>query len=204
MKPAAMPKRIFDVTFALLALAILAPALLIVGLWVVWDSPGPALFRQTRVGQHGRLFSIYKFRTMQMQAEVMGPAITATADPRITRAGSWLRRTKVDELPQFINVLRGEMSIVGPRPEVPRYVALYPPGLRDTVLSVRPGITDPASIEFRDESVLLSGSADPERTYVERILPIKLRLASDYARSHTFWSDLKIIARTVSALWPIK
>ena len=197
-----MGKRLFDLAFSALALAVLALVLLAVALWVVWDSPGPALFQQVRVGRRGRLFPIYKFRTMQ--AEAAGPAITVGADARITRAGRWLRRSKVDELPQFINVLRGDMSIVGPRPEVPRYVALYPDDLRDVVLSVRPGITDIASIAFRDESTLLGASRDPERTYVEQILPAKLRHAADYARSHTFWNDLKIIARTIAALWPIK
>jgi len=199
-----MGKRLFDLAFSALALALLTPALLIVALWVVWDSPGPAFFRQARVGRHGRLFRIYKFRTMQTQAEAAGPAITVGDDARITRAGRWLRRSKVDELPQFINVLLGDMSIVGPRPEVPRYVALYPDALRDVVLSVRPGITDVASIEFRDESTLLGASREPERTYVEQILPAKLRHAADYARSHTFWNDLKIMARTAAALWPIK
>mgnify|MGYP006148741269 CR=1 FL=1 len=122
-------------------------------------------------------------------------------DPRITKVGLFLRKTSADELPQLFNVLRGEMSLVGPRPEVPHYVALYPDSVRDLVLSVRPGITDRASIEFRDESTLLGQSSDPERTYVEQILPIKLRYAAEYARSHTLWSDLKIIVKTASALW---
>ena len=196
-----MAKRLFDMAFAALALLLLCPVWLAVALWVVWDSPGPAFFRQQRVGRDGRLFGIYKFRTMHPRAEETGPAITVGADARITRAGHWLRRTKVDELPQFINVLLGDMSIVGPRPEVPRYVALYPDSLRELVLSVRPGITDRASIEFRDESTLLGQSSDPERAYVEQILPIKLRYAAEYARSHMLWSDLKIIARTVSVLW---
>lgn len=195
-----MPKRLFDLVFAALGLVLLTPLLLAVALWVVCDSPGPALFRQQRVGRAGKLFYIYKFRTMRQRAEAHGPAITIGADARITRAGYWLRRTKADELPQLVNVLLGQMSLVGPRPEVPHYVALYPSDLRALILSVRPGITDHASIEFRDESTLLGQSSDPERTYVEEILPIKLRYAAQYARSHTLWGDLKIIARTISVL----
>ena len=196
-----MPKRLFDLVFAALGLVLLTPLLLAAALWVVCDSPGPALFRQKRVGRAGRLFHIYKFRTMHQRAEAHGPAITVGADARITRAGYWLRRTKADELPQLVNVLLGQMSLVGPRPEVPHYVALYPSDLRELILSVRPGITDHASIEFRDESTLLGQSSDPERTYIEEILPVKLRYAAQYARSHTLWADLKIIARTISALW---
>ena len=196
-----MPKRLFDMVFSALALVLLGPLLLALAVWVRLDSPGPAFFRQTRVGWAGQPFRIYKFRTMHAQSEVSGPAITVGNDARITRAGQWLRRSKLDELPQFINVLRGDMSIVGPRPEVPRYVALYPAAARDIVLSVRPGVTDLASIEFRDEGSMLGQSADPERTYVEQILPIKLQHAMRYAGSHTLWGDLKIIARTASAVW---
>lgn len=196
-----MPKRLFDLLFAALGLLLLTPLLLAVALWVMCDSPGPAFFCQQRVGRAGKLFHIYKFRTMHQRAEAHGPAITIGADARITRAGYWLRRTKVDELPQLLNVLLGEMSLVGPRPEVPHYVTLYPDNLRELVLSVRPGITDRASIEFRNESTLLGQSSAPERTYVEQILPIKLRYAAEYALSHTLWVDLKIIVKTVSALW---
>lgn len=196
-----MPKRLFDLAFSALALVLLAPLLTAVALWIRFDSPGGTFFRQTRIGRAGQPFRIYKFRTMQAGADAAGPAITVGADARITRAGHWLRRTKLDELPQFINVFTGDMSIVGPRPEVPRYVALYPEAMRDIVLSVRPGITDLASIEFRDESALLGQSGDPERTYVEQILPVKLRHAADYARAHTLWGDLQIMVRTAQALW---
>ena len=196
-----MPKRLFDLCCAAAGLVLLVPVLAAVALWVVWDSPGPAFFRQQRVGRAGRLFHIVKFRTMHPRAETAGPPLTVGADGRITRAGHWLRRTKIDELPQLFNVLLGHMSLVGPRPEVPRYVALYPDDLRTLVLSVRPGITDRASIEFRDESTLLGQSSDPERTYVEQILPIKLRYGADYARSHTLRGDLAIILRTLAALW---
>jgi lipopolysaccharide/colanic/teichoic acid biosynthesis glycosyltransferase len=192
-----MAKRWFDIAFAALALLLLCPLLLAVALWVRLDSPGPVFFRQQRVGRGGQLFGIYKFRTMRTGAEAAGPQITVGQDARITRAGAWLRRSKVDELPQFLNVLRGDMSVVGPRPEVPRYVAQYPADVRQAVLSVRPGITDLASIEFRDESALLARSSDPERTYVEQILPAKLRHAQQYVRTRSLWLDLRIIARTV-------
>lgn len=195
-----MSKRLFDMAFSALALVLLAPLLVAMAAWIRFDSPGSIFFRQTRIGREGQPFRIYKFRTMQVGADAAGPAITVGEDERITRAGHWLRRTKLDELPQFINVLAGDMSIVGPRPEVPCYVALYPAELRDTVLSMRPGITDLASIEFRDESTLLGCSSDPERTYVEQILPVKLRYAADYASSHSLWGDLQIVARTAAAL----
>ena len=195
-----MAKRLFDITLSLLALVLLCPLLLAVALWVRLDSRGPVLFRQQRVGRGGRPFAILKFRTMQVNAEAAGLQITVGQDPRITRAGRWLRRSKLDELPQLLNVLRGEMSMVGPRPEVPRYVALYPADQRATVLSVRPGITDLASLAFRDESTLLARSADPERTYVEEILPIKLRHACDYVARRSLWLDLHILARTALVL----
>jgi lipopolysaccharide/colanic/teichoic acid biosynthesis glycosyltransferase len=188
-----MGKRLFDIACAATALALLAPLLLALALWVRLDSPGPVLFRQQRVGRDSRPFAILKFRTMQVNAEAAGLQITVGQDPRITRAGSWLRRSKLDELPQLLNVLRGDMSMVGPRPEVPRYVALYPTDVRETVLSVRPGITDLASLAFRDESTLLAQSPDPERTYVEVILPTKLRYACDYVQQRSLWLDLRII-----------
>lgn len=196
-----MPKRLFDLVVSALALVVLAPVLAAVALWVRLDSRGSIFYRQTRIGRGGQPFRIFKFRTMHPGADTAGPAITVGEDARITRAGHWLRRTKLDELPQFINVLLGDMSVVGPRPEVPRYVALYPSSLRDIVLSVRPGITDLASIAFRDESTLLGQSNDPERTYVEEILPAKLRYAADYATTHSLWGDLQIIARTALMLW---
>lgn len=194
-----MIKRAFDVTASLAALVLLAPLLLLVGTWVWCDSAGPALYRQQRVGRGGKLFTIYKFRTMYV-GPVDYPPLTVGADPRITRAGRFLRRTKIDELPQLWNVLRGDMSIVGPRPEVPRYVACYPDALRPVVLSVAPGITDWAAIHYKDENALLAGAGNPERVYIETILPVKLDYYVRYVREHTFWMDLHIIARTVLAL----
>jgi lipopolysaccharide/colanic/teichoic acid biosynthesis glycosyltransferase len=195
-----MGKRVFDLLVALGGLAVFGLPMLAIALWVRLDSPGPVFFRQERVGQGGRPFRIHKFRTMSADAPALGPALTVGADPRITRAGAWLRRSKLDELPQLLDVLAGHMSIVGPRPEVPQYVALYPAGLREQVLSVRPGITDPVSLRLADESELLAKAADPEREYREVILPAKLREAAAYAERATLWTDLVIIGRTLALL----
>ena len=194
-----MGKRVFDLLGASLALLLLLPLLACVALWIKLDSPGPVFFRQQRVGRHGVPFLIHKFRTMRAGAK--GLPLTVGDDPRITRAGRFLRRTRLDELPQFIDVLQGTMSLVGPRPEVPRYVALYPPALRDRALAVRPGLTDPASLAFIDEAALLAAAADPEREYVERILPAKLQRAAEYAETASLATDLAVLARTALALW---
>ena len=193
-----MAKRAFDLLVAALALLLLAPLLLGVALWVRLDSPGPVLYRQQRVGRHGVPFMIHKFRTMRAGAE--GLALTVGDDPRITRAGRFLRRTRIDELPQLIDVLRGAMSLVGPRPEVPRYVALYPAGLRERALAVRPGITDPASLAFINESELLARAADPEHEYVHVILPAKLQRAADYADSASLATDVRVLWQTARLL----
>jgi lipopolysaccharide/colanic/teichoic acid biosynthesis glycosyltransferase len=195
-----MAKRVFDFVCSALGLLLLAPLLLLVAAWIRLDSPGPVFFRQERVGRFGVPFRIHKFRTMSHGAPA-GPQITVGADARITRAGAFLRRYKLDELPQLIDVLEGDMSLVGPRPEVPRYVAMYPPDLRDKVLSVRPGITDPASLQFRDESGLLARAADPEREYVEVVMPAKLKLAAQYVERATLATDLQLIGRTVRLLF---
>ncbi|MBP5988452.1 MAG: sugar transferase [Proteobacteria bacterium] len=194
-----MLKRAFDVLFAAAVLLLLSPLLLGVAAWIRLDSRGPVLFRQLRVGRDGREFRILKFRTMHVDAPARGPQITVGRDPRITRAGHFLRKYKIDEFPQFINVLVGDMSVVGPRPEVPRYVAMYPPATRDLVLSVRPGITDLASIEYRDENELLGRSADPERTYVEQVMPAKLAYCERYVQERSFAGDIGIIGRTIAA-----
>jgi len=195
-----MAKRVFDLVCSALGLLLLAPLLLLVAAWVRLDSPGPVFFRQERVGRFGVPFRIHKFRTMSHEAP-QGTQITVGADARITRAGAFLRRYKLDELPQLIDVLEGDMSLVGPRPEVPRYVAMYPQELRDKVLSVRPGITDPASLQFRDESGLLARAADPEREYVEVVMPAKLKLAAQYVERATLATDLQLIGRTVRLLF---
>lgn len=195
-----MVKRSMDVLFAGVGLLLLLPLLAAVAVWIKLDSPGPVFFRQERVGRHGQLFRIHKFRTMVSDASMAHRQITVGADPRITRAGQWLRHSKVDELPQLIDVLRGDMSLVGPRPEVPRYVAQYPTPLREKVLSVRPGITDYASLEFRRESELLALAADPEREYVEVVMPQKLRYAAQYVDEASVATDLRIIGLTLKML----
>ncbi len=199
-----MVKRLFDVCASGLGLLLLSPLWLAIAIAIKLDSPGPVFFRQVRVGRHGAPFHIHKFRTMMNRAAGADAAtaqITVGADPRITRIGALLRRTKLDELAQLIDVFAGRMSLVGPRPEVPRYVALYPPALRDKVLSVRPGITDPASLAFRDESARLARAADPEREYVEVLLPAKLKLSARYVDEANFMGDLRLIAATLRALW---
>jgi lipopolysaccharide/colanic/teichoic acid biosynthesis glycosyltransferase len=195
-----MAKRLFDLILAGLGLLLLSPLLAAIALAIKLDSRGPVFFRQVRVGRHGREFRIHKFRTMVVNDDVRGQQITVGADPRITRVGAWLRRTKLDELAQLFDVLQGTMSLVGPRPEVPRYVALYPAKLREQVLSVRPGITDLASLTYRHESELLARAADPEREYIEVVMPAKLRLAARYARSASLRTDLAILYQTLRVL----
>lgn len=195
-----MAKRIFDLAFASAGLLLSWPVMLLIAVVIKIDSRGPVLFRQLRVGQAGRTFRIHKFRTMQAQAAGTGLQVTVGDDSRITRVGRFLRRYRLDELPQLIDVLLGQMSIVGPRPEVPRYVALYPAELKERVLAVRPGLTDPATLAFIDESEQLAGAADPEREYVDVILPRKLRLQAEYAARSSLRSDLGLLLRTVRAL----
>ena len=195
-----MAKRLFDLAGAGLALLLLAPLLLLLALAIRLDSAGPVFFRQERVGRLGVLFRIHKFRTMRVDAPALGLPLTVGRDARITRVGHWLRHYRLDELPQFLDVLLGRMSLVGPRPEVPRYVAHYPAALRARVLAVRPGITDPASLAHIDEAALLAAAADPEREYIERILPTKLSLQAAYAEHATLWTDLAVLARTLRVL----
>lgn len=192
-----MSKRLFDVLVATICLVLLAPFLVLIAAWIKWDTPGAALFLQQRVGRNGRLFNIYKFRTMHSRLEA-GPLLTVGRDSRVTPAGHRLRRYKLDELPQLFNVFLGSMSFVGPRPEMPRYVAHYPPNMRALVLSVPPGITDWAAIEYKDENTLLAASSDPERTYIEEILPKKLTLYARYVRERNLCVDLRIIFRTLA------
>ncbi len=194
-----MKKRLFDLVLSSLGLLLLSPLLLLIALAIKLDSPGPVFFRQERVGRRGVPFHIHKFRTMRL-GTVSGAQITLAGDARITRVGAWLRRSKLDELAQLIDVLAGTMSLVGPRPEVPRYVALYPPELRDKVLAVRPGITDIASIEYRDENELLARAADPEGEYVQVVMPAKLRLAERYVDEASLALDLWLIVATLRAV----
>ena len=194
-----MSKRLFDLAAATVGVILLLPLLATIALWVKLDSRGPALFRQIRVGRGGQLFEILKFRTMAAASDPQRQ-LTVGRDPRITRAGHLLRKYKLDELPQLLNVVGGSMSLVGPRPEVPRYVACYPPALRDLVLSVQPGVTDLAAILYKDESSILGQAADPERAYIETILPTKLEYYARYVRERSFWGDVRIIFRTLGAL----
>ena len=188
-------RRLLDVTLAGVLLVALWPLLAVLALLVRATSPGPGVFRQTRIGRHGRPFVLLKLRTMRTDAP--GPVITSGADPRITRLGAWLRRTKLDELPQLWNVLRGDMSLVGPRPEVPHYVALYTAAQR-AVLLVRPGLTDPASLAWADEAATLATFADPHRAYADVVMPQKLELSLTYLERRTVWSDLAVVMRTVA------
>lgn len=192
-------KRTMDVMASALGLLLASPVLVIVAGLVKITSPGPVFFRQQRIGQGFRPFTIYKFRTMVADAPARGRAITVGDDPRITRIGRLLRKTKIDELPQLINVLRGDMSLVGPRPEVPRYVEMFRQDYAD-ILQVRPGITDPASLQYRDEATVLARAEDPEEEYVRRILPEKIRVAKQYVRSHSAATDVWLILQTVCKL----
>lgn len=195
-----MLKRSFDLLASSVGLLMLAPLLLLLAVLIRIDSPGSVFFRQERVGRHGRTFRIHKFRTMVKDAERTGLQITVGADTRVTRVGAILRSYKLDELPQLIDVVLGDMSLVGPRPEVPRYVACYPNGIRDIVLSVRPGITDRASIEYKDENRILGLAGDPHRAYVEEVLPVKLAYYVDYVSNRSFLGDLRIIFATLFAI----
>jgi lipopolysaccharide/colanic/teichoic acid biosynthesis glycosyltransferase len=192
-------KRTFDVAVAAVAAAILSPLLLVVAALIKLDSPGGIMFRQRRIGRDFAPFDIYKFRTMSQNAASMGAAITCGDDQRITRVGRVLRKTKVDELPQLFNVLRGDMSLVGPRPELEEFVAQFEADYRE-ILKVRPGITDMASLKYRDEAAILGRAADPIQEYVGHILPDKIRLAKEYVRRTSFAFDVEIIARTLLAL----
>lgn len=195
-----MLKRAFDLVVSAVALLLLFPVLLLIGLSVALNSPGGAFFRQVRVGRAGKEFRLFKFRTMRPGSEAQGQITVGGRDPRITGIGYFLRKSKMDELPQLINVMLGDMSIVGPRPEVSRYVALYSPEQR-IVLNVRPGITSAASIAYMDENEILGRSADPQRAYIEEVMPAKLALDLDYVKNRSFLLDMSIILRTITGLF---
>ena len=193
-------KRVVDVLGSAFGLLVLWPLLAAIAIAIKLDSPGPAFFRQERIGRGGEPFRIFKFRTMVADAAQTGTAITIRADPRITRVGAFLRRTKLDELPQLINVLLGDMSLVGPRPEVPAFIKIYTPQQRAIILSLRPGMTDYAAILFRDESSLLHGQDDPIKIYQLEIMPIKFAYYERYRRDVGLINDVRIIMATVSLL----
>jgi lipopolysaccharide/colanic/teichoic acid biosynthesis glycosyltransferase len=193
-----MTKRIFDVLSALLGLLVLAPVFMAIAVWIKVDSRGPVFFRQQRIGKDGIPFNIIKFRTMHDEAHES--LLTVGGDKRVTKAGKFLRRHKLDEFPQLLNVVAGSMSLVGPRPEVPRYVDCYPPEVRRVVLSVMPGITDWASIYYKEENSLLSRAPNPEQAYLDTILPAKLKYNLRYVHERSFWNDVRIIFTTLALL----
>ena len=198
-KPQLIAKRAMDIVLSACALAVLWPLLLLIALAILIDDPGPVFYRQVRVGRNGKTFRIFKFRSMVMDADKKGLAITVGRDSRITRVGAVLRKTKLDELAQLLNVLLGQMSFVGPRPEVPKYVELYTPYQRQ-VLLVRPGITDYASIAYRNENDLLAGAPNPETMYIEQIMPDKIELNMKYLREISPLADIRLILKTIVAV----
>jgi len=193
-------KRLFDLCASLAGLVVLSPLFLLIAILIKRDSSGPVFFRQTRIGLRGEPFRIHKFRTMATDPLAKDLQLTVGADPRITGTGRWLRKYKLDELPQLIDVVRGKMSLVGPRPEVPKYVEYYPPDVKQIVLSVRPGITDNASIEYRDENDILAKADDPEREYIEKVMPVKLEYYMRYVEERSMAGDIAIILRTFGAV----
>lgn len=191
-------RRLLDIAASIAGLMILCPLLLGIAVWIKLDSPGPIFYRAERIGRCGKPFRLYKFRSMVHHADRQGPGITMSNDARVTRSGRWLRRTKVDELPQLINVLRGEMSLVGPRPEDPRYVERYTPAQRQ-ILAYRPGITSAASLTYRHEESLLTGP-DWEIVYLQEVMPAKLAVDLDYMAQRSLFTDLQLILRTVMSM----
>jgi lipopolysaccharide/colanic/teichoic acid biosynthesis glycosyltransferase len=189
-------KRLFDIVFSFIGILLLQPLFVVVAIMIKVDSTGPVFFRQGRVGKNFRRFMIYKFRTMVVDAERKGLRITSGGDSRVTRVGRMLRKFKIDELPQLFNVLKGDMSLVGPRPEVIKYVEWYKDDY-ERILSIRPGITDISSMTFRNEESILQGVDDPERYYVHVLLPEKMRLAREYIQNVSFFYDVKLIFKTL-------
>ena len=192
-------KRFFDVLFSGVLIIVLVPLGIVVSIWIILDDFGSPFFMQQRVGLNGKNFGLLKFRSMRKNAESKGQLTVGMKDNRITRSGYFIRKYKIDELPQLVNVFLGEMSVVGPRPEVPKYVLLYNEE-QQNVLSIKPGITDFASIEYVRENELLSQSPHPEKTYIEEIMPAKLALNLKYVREQSFLTDMKIILQTVKAI----
>ncbi len=190
-------KRLFDIIFSLIGLIITAPLLLVVAFVIKINSKGPVFFRGTRIKKDGKRFKIFKFRTMVVDADKLGGPSTASDDSRLTKIGKWLKKYQLDELPQLINVLLGDMSLVGPRPEVPFYVNMFTDEEKEVILSVKPGLTDWASLWNFHEGELLKGSSDPEKAYQEKIRPKKIRLQIKYVKERSFLIDLKIIIKTI-------
>lgn len=194
-----MTKRLFDLAFSLLALSILSPLLFTIAVLIKREGNGPILYKGLRAGRYMKSFYMYKFRTMVVNADKIGGPTTSDDDPRVTSVGKFLRRYKLDELPQLMNVLKGEMSIVGPRPEVLQEVEEFKKEY-EKILTVQPGITDYASLKFSNEGAIVKGEADPHQAYKEKIQPEKIKLQLYYARNHSFFKDMKIIIQTIGAL----
>ncbi|MEZ8086780.1 sugar transferase [Vibrio sp. 1S139] len=190
-----MLKRTFDLISSVVGLVVLSPLFIIVAIWIKLESSGPIFFRQERVGRNGEIFRIHKFRTMRSDSENEG-RLTIGKDNRITTSGRFLRKSKIDELPQLIDVVFGDMSLVGPRPEVQEFIDEYPSDIKKIILSVRPGITDRASIEMVDENEILGKYNDPRKAYIEKILPIKQEFYVEYVHNQTFWGDVNLIIQT--------
>jgi lipopolysaccharide/colanic/teichoic acid biosynthesis glycosyltransferase len=194
-----MIKRIFDIVFSFFGLILVSPILLTVSILIKKESPGPAFYFGERIGKGGRAFRMYKFRSMVMNADKIGGPSTAADDPRLLKIGKVMKKYQLDELPQFINILKGEMSFVGPRPEVPSEVATYDEETRKIILSVKPGLTDLATLENVHEGEILKGEKDPHEAYRRLIQPQKLKLAKEYAKTRSFWLDIKIILKTIKS-----
>jgi len=190
-----MLKRLFDIFFSFFGLILLLPLFLIIAALVKIFSPGPVFYKSVRVGKNGKLFKMYKFRTMVVGADKIGGPSTAADDPRLTKIGKFLKKFQLDELPQLINVLKGEMSLVGPRPEVPFYVNMMTEEEKKIILSVKPGMTDLASLWNFHEGEVLKGASDPEKVYMEKIRPKKIKLQIKYVKERNFWMDLKIFLK---------
>lgn len=193
-------KRLFDIIVASLLIILLSPIFVLVSLLVKFTSPGPIVYKQKRVGKDGVCFFIYKYRSMYQNADKIGPFVTSSDDKRITPLGKWMRSSKLDELPQLFNVLRGDMSLVGPRPQVPKYVDLFQPDLRKIVLMVRPGITGPTALRFRNEEQILADKTDRENYYIQQILPVKLELDAEYVQARSIIKDMGILIKTIAVL----
>ena len=194
-----MAKRLFDIIFSFFGLAIVSIPMLIIALLIKKESPGPAFYCGERVGKDGKIFRIFKFRSMVLDAEKIGGPSTSADDPRLLKIGKFLRRYQLDELPQFINILKGEMSFVGPRPEVPSEVETYDAETKKIILSVKPGLTDLATLENVHEEEILRGANDPHEAYRKLIQPKKLKLAKEYVKNRSFWLDIKIILKTIKS-----
>ena len=192
-------KRLFDILASGCGLLVLSPVFIIVAIWIKLDSPGPVFYRQTRVGRYNKDFRIFKFRSMRVGSDKGSLVTIGGRDPRVTRSGYFIRKFKIDELPQLINVFIGDMSLVGPRPEVRHYVD-YWTAEQMKVLDVRPGITDPASIRFRNENELLEKAVDPERYYIDVIMQEKIKLYLEYVEKSSFWYDIKLIFQTFKVI----